>query len=135
MLNAEPDFAVYLTFNGNCREAFLYYQHCFGGDLQVQTLADTPDGKAMSSGMQSLVIYASLTSQKFKLVGTDLSDDGRLVTGNRLSILLYCDSFAERARLINKLVNRNFCSYENYHPLVNVTDRFSVNWVLSVRLK
>lgn len=133
MLKPESDSAIYLTFNGNCRKAFSYYQHCFGGELSIQTLADTPDGFLMDSRMQQLVICASLETDYINLVGTDLSDDGKLIAGNRVAILLYCSSLAERARLINKLVERNFCSYQNDNALISVTDKFSVGWVLGLK--
>ena len=35
---------TYLTFDGNCREAFEFYRSVFGGDfLSFQTFADAPD--------------------------------------------------------------------------------------------
>ena len=125
-------FAVHLVFNGNCRQAFNYYQACFGGELTVQTLADTLHGTGMSKQMRKVVIHATLKNKYFKLVGTDLTDEGRIVTGNNISILVECNSFTARAQLINKLVGRNFCSIENCNPLINVTDKYSINWILSV---
>ena len=124
-------FAVYLVFNGNCREAFNYYQTCFGGELTAQTLADTVHGIGMNKQMRNLVIYATLKNEYFKLVGTDLTDERRIVPGNNVSILVECNSFTARAQLINKLVGRNFCSIENCNPLINVTDKYSINWILS----
>lgn len=126
-------FAAYLTFNGNCRQAFHFYQQCLGGELQVQTLRDTPHGKNMSREMQSAVLSATLTNDFIRLVGTDLSDEGKVIAGNKVAILIYCDSYSERARLINKLVGRNFCSYKNQHPYINVTDLYNVHWILSIK--
>jgi len=125
-------FAVYLVFNGNCRQAFNYYQWCLGGDLRVQTLADTPYGNEVDFEFREAVICATLENEYIKLVGTDLSAEGRIVSGNRMSIMIECDSFTHRAKLVNKLVGRNFCSLKNTDQLINVTDPYSVNWVLSV---
>ena len=36
-------FDPYLFFGGNCREAFTRYQEVFGGELQLITMADTPE--------------------------------------------------------------------------------------------
>ena len=132
MLTEESAFAVHLSFNGNCREAFCYYQNRFGGKLTVQTMGDTPHGSAMSKQMQKIVVWATLQNQYFRLVGTDLQGEWDLVSGNNVSILIQCNSFTERTRLINKLVGRNFCSAENNNPLINITDPFSVRWILSV---
>ena len=125
-------FAVHLSFNGNCRQAFNYYQTCFGGELTVQTLADTPHGREMNEEMQQIVVWARLENSYFKLVGTDLTDEGSIVSGNNVSILIACPSFTERTRLINKLINRNFCSFENTSPLVNIVDMYRISWILSV---
>ena len=132
MLNDEPAFAVYLSFNGNCSQAFNYYKACFGGSLTIQTLADTPDGIRMDQKMRKAVVVARLKNKYFNLVGTDLTDDGNIVAGNNISILIECHSFTERTRLINKLINRNFCSIENTSPLVNVVDCYRISWILSV---
>lgn len=133
MQQTAPGFAIYLQFNGNCQKAFHFYRECLGGELRIQTLADSPGGKAMLPEMQGLVVNATLSNSYLKLVGTDLHDDKDLQAGNRLAILIFCDSFEERARLINKLVERNFCSHENRNSLINVRDKFQVNWVLSVK--
>lgn len=123
---------MHLSFNGNCRQAFNYYKACFGGALTVQTLADTPHGAGMSREMRAAVVWATLNNEYFSLAGTDLTDEGRIVSGNNVSILVRCRSFAERIRLINKLIRRNFCSAENTSPLVNVIDMYHISWILSV---
>lgn len=131
-LKDELSFAVHLSFNGNCQQAFNYYQLCFGGELTVQTLADTTQAIGMCREMQKAVVWATLRNGYFNLVGSDLSDERNIVSGNSVSILIECSSFSERTRLINKLTGRNFCSMENLNPLVNVTDIFRVRWLLSV---
>ncbi|QEC42986.1 hypothetical protein [Pseudobacter ginsenosidimutans] len=128
----ELAFAVHLSFNGNCRQAFHYYQICFGGELTLQTLADTPLGVGMSKEMRRAVVWATLRNEYFNLVGSDLSDECNIVTGNSVSILIECSSFTERSRLINKLTGRNFCAMGNGNPLVNIVDIYRTSWLLSV---
>jgi PhnB protein len=125
-------FAVHLSFNGNCKQAFNHYQICFGGELTVQTLADTPHGTGMSKEMRKMVLWATLRNEYFKLAGSDLLDESNIVTGSSISILIECSTFTERTRLINKLTGRNFCSMENTNPLVSVIDIYSTSWLLSV---
>ena len=126
-------FAVHLSFNGNCRQAFNYYKTCFGGALTVQTLADTPHGTGMNKEMRKAVVWATLENEYFKLVGTDLVDEGSIVSGNNVSILIECASFTGRTKLINKLISRNICSIENTNPLVNIVDMYRISWILSVQ--
>jgi PhnB protein len=132
MLKDNLPFAVYLSFNGNCRQAFTYYQSCFGGELHLQTLEDSPYCRKMGRQMRDMVICATLKSDYLNLMGTDLTGEALLATGNNISILIECDSFTERIRLINKLAGRNCCSIKNTDPLINVTDRYSINWILRV---
>lgn len=125
-------FAVHLTFNGNCEQALLHYQKCFGGSLEVQTLADTPNGKSMSNRMQKVIVCATLKNEHFKLIGTDLTDDDGIITGNNMSILIECSSYDERIKLINNLVGRKFGLNINTNQLINVVDKYRMSWILSV---
>jgi PhnB protein len=131
-MNDTLPFAVHLVFNGNCSQAFEYYKRCFGGELTIQTLGDTPHGKSMSTEMQKVVIYATLRNEYFKLAGTDLTDEDRIISGNNISILIECNSFTDRIKLINKLIGRNYCSMESNIPLINVTDKYGIHWILGV---
>lgn len=98
----------------------------------MQTLADSPHSREMSREMQNVVVSATLRNNYFNLMGTDLTEEDRLATGNNVSILIQCDSFTERTKLISKLTGRNFCAMGNTHPMVNVKDKFSINWILRV---
>lgn len=135
MPNHHLPFAVYLTFNGICRQAFRYYQDCFGGELSVQTMADTPLGGRMGKRMGETVICAILENEYLKLVGTDLTEEDRIVPGNNLGILIECGSFKERTGLISKLTGTSSSSTGDINPLINVTDKYSVRWILSVNNK
>ncbi|MDD7887691.1 VOC family protein [Flavivirga sp. 57AJ16] len=78
---------TYLTFNGNCKEAMEFYQKCLGGELEVQTVSETPEGDKFPNNFEKLVVNASLKKDHILLMGTDLRD-GDLVTGNTVSILI-----------------------------------------------
>ena len=125
-------FAVCLSFNGNCRQAFDFYQCCFGGKLEVQTLADTPHGIGMNQQMRKAVLYATLNNDYLKLVGTDLTDKGNIVQGNNVSILIECNSLLERTELINKLAEKDARSTDHPSPIINVVDKFSINWIFTL---
>jgi len=54
-------FHPYLTFNGNCADAFTFYQEVFGGPLDLLTMADAPGG--LPEGVDpDTVMHASLTT-------------------------------------------------------------------------
>lgn len=77
---------TYLTFGGNCREAMEFYQECLGGELEIQTLSETPEGDRFPEDFKELVVHASLKRDNMVLMATDLRDD-ELVKGNTVSIL------------------------------------------------
>jgi PhnB protein len=54
-------FHPYLTFNGNCAEAFTAYQEVFGGPLDLLTMADAPGGPPEGMDPEA-VMHASLTT-------------------------------------------------------------------------
>ena len=65
-------FHPYLTFGGNCREAFTRYHEIFGGDLVVMTMAEMPDAEGpVPEEMADLVMHAALTFGDNLLMASD----------------------------------------------------------------
>ncbi len=54
-------FHPYLTFTGNCAEAFAFYQEVFGGPLDLMTMAEAPGGPPEGANPDT-VMHASLTT-------------------------------------------------------------------------
>jgi PhnB protein len=52
---------AYLTFEGNCRDAMDYYKQCLGGELNIQTVGETPMGAKASAEEKKAVMHAALT--------------------------------------------------------------------------
>jgi PhnB protein len=69
----------YVFFNGDCAEAFRFYQQVLGGDLQIMTNAEAPsDADSMPGAKPDHVMHASLTLPDALLMGSDdpTSDGG-----------------------------------------------------------
>jgi PhnB protein len=65
-------FNPYLFFTGNCAQAFQRYQEIFGGELQVMTNADLPEGVEQMPGAEPQhVMHASLRVGDALLMGSD----------------------------------------------------------------
>ncbi|MGL5892622.1 MAG: VOC family protein, partial [Bacteroidia bacterium] len=90
-----PSLLIYLMFNGNCREAMLFYQQCLGGELSFQTIADTPQATHLPEKVKNYILHAALRKDDFEIAGTDMINDSGLVKGNAVSILLRCKSDKE----------------------------------------
>ncbi|MER3374953.1 MAG: glyoxalase/bleomycin resistance/extradiol dioxygenase family protein [Allomuricauda sp.] len=78
---------TYLTFNGNCREAMEFYKECLGGELNIQTLEDTPDETQFPPNIKKYVVQAALKADNMLLMGTDMINE-KLIKGNSISILV-----------------------------------------------
>ncbi len=85
----------YLTFNGNCREAMHFYQHCLGGELYIQTIAETPMGSRFPDNMKNAVLHSSLTKGDMVILGSDMVGQHGLIKGNAVSMVLNCTSEKE----------------------------------------
>ncbi|MGZ5255149.1 MAG: VOC family protein [Flavitalea sp.] len=125
----------YLTFNGNCREAMLFYQSCLGGDLFIQTVKESPLSDKIPNHMKDAVLHSSLTTDNMVLLGSDMVSESGLIRGNAVSMLLNCTDEQELHDCFQKL------SFEGkvLHPieqtffgalLGNLSDRFGNHWML-----
>lgn len=68
------EFNAYLKFNGNGREAMSFYQDCFGGDLNVMTIGESPVKDQMPVEMHDKIMHALLNSGNIKIMGSELAD-------------------------------------------------------------
>lgn len=129
-------FDPYLFFGGNCREAFTRYQEVFGGELQLLTMADTPDSEDVPAEQADLIIHAALTLDGRLLMGSDdpTTDDFGPVQGMMVS---YSASDADDARRVfdalaeggsvNQALTETFFS-----PAFGMcVDRFGTPWMVS----
>jgi PhnB protein len=92
-------FHPYVFFSGNCAEAFQRYQQIFGGELQVMTNADVPEGAGMPGADPQAVMHASLTLGEGRLLmGSDdpTGDDGAKV-GSAVCYIAPDEQDAKRA--------------------------------------
>ena len=126
---------AYLTFNGNCREAMLFYKETLGGELVLQTLGDTPEATELPALIRNQILQATLTNGQWVIMGSDLVDEKGLQKGNAVSLMLTCDSEQQALQLYEKLSSGG----EATHPPVvnywgslfgNLTDKYGNNWML-----
>lgn len=125
----------YLTFNGNCREAMMFYQSCLGGELFIQTVKESPLSGKIPDHMKDAVLHSSLTTENMVLLGSDMVGESGLIRGNAVSMVLNCTDENELHECFNKLSFRG----KVLHPveqtyfgalLGNLSDRFGNHWML-----
>jgi len=63
---------AYLNFNGNCKEAFEFYEKCLGGKIiAMVTHADMPEGANAGPEWRDRIMHARLRSGDAVLMGSD----------------------------------------------------------------
>jgi len=133
---------VYLTFNGNCREAFDFYKSVFGGEYPyIGTFGEMPpaEGQEIKEEDKDRIMHVTLPiSQETILMGSDSASDhaARLVMGNNFSISINAESREEADRLFNGLSAGGKITM----PLSDTfwgayfgmfTDQFGINWMVN----
>ena len=133
---------AYLTFNGNCEEAFNLYRSVFGGEFPyLGRYKDMPqeEGKKTDSKDAEKIMHVSLPiSKETMLMGSDTGGDwaSNFSRGNNIAVSISTDSNGEADRLFNGLsaggnvtmpMNKTF--WGDYFGMF--TDKFGINWMVS----
>lgn len=132
----------YLTFNGNCEDAFNFYRSVFGGEFQyLGRFKEMPpmEGKAVPESELNKIMHISLPiSRETALMGSDSSEafGQATVTGNNFSISINATSKAEADRLYNGLsaggqttMPMNDTFWGSYYGML--TDKYGIQWMVS----
>jgi len=125
---------AYLTFNGNCREAMTFYQHCLGGELNLQTMEESPMACQLPDTLKDCILHSTLIKENFVLMGSDMVGADGLQKGNAISLLIDCNTEEELREYYNSLSVNGTAT----HPIENtfwgalfggLTDRYGHHWL------
>ena len=134
---------VYLTFNGNCAEAFDFYKSVFGGEFPyVGTFGEMPSGEEnpMPDSEKNKIMHISLPiSKETMLMGSDTGGEwaSSFLQGNNVTVCIGPDSKEEADKLFNGLsaggivtmpMNKTF--WGAYFGMF--TDKFGIHWMVSL---
>ena len=134
---------IYLTFNGNCEEAFNFYKSVFGGEFPyIGRFNDMPPGEEMklSPGDEERIMHVSLPiSKETMLMGSDTGGGwaADYKAGNNFTISIDTPNKEEADKLFNGLsaggrvtmpLQKTFWS--DYFG--TFTDKFGINWMVSL---
>ena len=133
----------YLTFNGNCEEAFTFYKSVFGGDFQyVGRFKDMPPAegsKPVPAAEGEKIMHISLPiSKETILMGSDSSEafGQATIVGNNFTISINTSSQEEADKLFLGLstggkvtmpMSKTF--WGSYFGML--TDKFGIQWMVS----
>lgn len=125
----------FLLFDGNCAEAMEFYHSCFGGDLNLTPLGETPMKNNFPEAQHRKITYASLKSQAIEFSATDwLHPTRKPQQGNTTAIYVTGDQPAELRRIFDGLssgADRELLVDLREMPFGlygRLTDRYGVEW-------
>jgi len=132
---------TYLTFNGNCEEAFNFYKVAFKSEVNViHRFKDMPgDSKyKLKEEEMERVMHISLPIGKTILMGSDTGGEwaSSFKQGNNFSVSINTDEKEEADRLFNELAVDGIVMM----PMENTfwgsyfgmfTDKFGIQWMVS----
>lgn len=96
------DFSTYLFFNGQCAEAFNFYEQCLGGKVQAMTYAGSPMESTIPADWRDKIIHARLTVGDQTLMGSD-PPPGHYQKPQGFSVSISVNDVAEGERIFNRL--------------------------------
>lgn len=130
----------YLTFSGNCREAMTFYKECLGGELNFQTIGQSPLSHKMPKQMKDCILHSTLTKDALVLMGSDMVGEKGLVKGNTVSLSLNCTSEKEIKTCYAKLSEGGSADHvleDSFWGAIfgDLTDKFGNHWILNFNKK
>ena len=133
----------YLIFNGNCEEAFLFYQSVFGGEFPyIGKFKDMPPSDdencpPPSAEEADRIMHVSLPIGNTVLMGSDsTSQSGDVIIGSNISVSINTESRAEADRIFNGLS----AGGNAFMPMSNTfwgayfgmfIDKFGIHWMVN----
>ncbi len=138
---------IYLTFKGNCEEAFNFYKSVFGGEfLYVGKIKDMPQQEGMppfTDSDKDKIMHISLPiSKETTLMGADYIESYgyEFIAGNNFSISVQAETRAEADKIFNALSNGGTVEmpmeetfWGDYFGML--VDKFGINWMVNFNLK
>ena len=132
---------TYLTFNGNCEEAFNFYKSVFGGEFEhIGKFKDMPENPKfpVSESDKEKVMHISFPIGNTMLMGSDTGGEwsANFKQGNNFSVSINTENKNEADRLFNELseggkimmpMNKTF--WDSYFGMF--TDKFGIQWMVS----
>lgn len=132
---------IYLTFNGNCEDAFNFYKSVFGGNFShIGRFKDMPENPKypVAESDKEKVMHVSFPIGNSVLMGSDTGGEWstHFNQGNNFSVSINTDSKEEADRLFSELskggkvsmpMNKTF--WDSYFGMF--TDKFGIQWMVS----
>lgn len=125
----------YLTFQGQCREALIFYKHCFGGEVGlVETFSKAPFD--VPQAWENKILHAEFKAGNMSFMACDTMPNTPVAPSNQVALSLNFTDLSEQSRVFAALTQGG----EVTMPLEKtfwhahfgtLTDKFGIRWMLN----
>lgn len=129
----------YLMFNGNCQEAFKFYEQCLGGKIDaMMTYGESPMADQTPSESVNRIMHMQLTVQDMVLMGSDCPSE-MFEAPKGFHVCLQFDDPAESESILHALAKNGTVQMPIQETFWStrfamLVDRFGIPWMIN-RLK
>jgi len=124
---------TYVNFDGNCAEAFHFYEKHLGGKIgMMMTHGQAPDQSKVSAEMRNAVLHARISVGGTELMGADIPS-AQPMRSAYLSLGVESDSEAERIFSALSEGGEVFMRMDETFFATRfgqLRDRFGINWMI-----
>jgi PhnB protein len=129
----------YLLFDGNCHQAMEFYRTCFGGQLTVMKVKDSPAKDHMPADQFEKAINARLTNGNLEISASDwLRPDRTRIQGNTVCLYLSGGNPEELKVLFERLSEGSDVTdplKEQFFGIYGaLNDKFGVRWMFQTAI-
>ena len=136
---------AYLTFNGNCEEAFNFYKSVFGGEIpHIARFKDMPpmgDQPLPESAKEKIMHMSLPLSKETVLMGSDANPMfGEVAIGQNISLSVNADSREEADKIFQGLAEGGKITmplgdmfWGAYFGML--IDKYSITWMVNAEHK
>ena len=129
---------AYLSFNGNCAEAFDFYGKCLGGKtLFSMTFGESPMGEQTPADYKGKIMHATFEARGQKIMGSDMPPGMPFEGYNGFSLSVQSNDVDEGRRMFDALAAGGQITMP-YGPQFwaagfgMLVDKFGVPWMVNV---
>lgn len=131
------NISVYLTFDGNCKEAMNFYKEALGAELTMQTVGESPMADKMPVEKHDKIMHSSLLKDgALLLMASDMMMGDKVVQGNTVNLCVNANTEEAVKDMFAKLSEGG----EITHPLKeefwgalygDFKDKFGIRWMFN----
>jgi PhnB protein len=133
-MSQTTSLSTYLLLDGSCKQAMEFYHSCFGGELVMTTVGESPMKSFFPADTHQRIINAKLVSGNINISASDWMRPAQTpIQGNTVCLYLSGGSYSQLKNLFDKLsAGANVTDplkEEAFGMYGALNDQFGIRWM------